>query len=127
MYAFVANGETKKRDLNTGDIEGIQSLYGANAVTASQISSGIGAAIESAFDGRPFDTLPEDAPPVGETPSGPPSFEQLPEDAPPVEHLPQFAPSHTNEDTIDLVMFHGKSNGTLDELFGTDELFGGLA
>ena len=28
MYAFAANEETKKRDLNTGDIAGIKALYG---------------------------------------------------------------------------------------------------
>jgi len=27
MYRFASNGETKKRDLNTGDIQGIQKLY----------------------------------------------------------------------------------------------------
>ena len=27
MYRFSANGETKKRDLNTGDIAGINQLY----------------------------------------------------------------------------------------------------
>jgi hypothetical protein len=27
MYAYVATGETKKRDLDTGDLQGIQSLY----------------------------------------------------------------------------------------------------
>ncbi len=29
MYGYSENGETKKRDLNTGDISGIQELYGA--------------------------------------------------------------------------------------------------
>ena len=27
MYAYAANGETKKRSLNTGDIAGIDGLY----------------------------------------------------------------------------------------------------
>ncbi len=28
MYGYSTKGETKKRDLNTGDIAGIQDLYG---------------------------------------------------------------------------------------------------
>ena len=27
MYAFASNGETKKRDLNAGDVAGINGLY----------------------------------------------------------------------------------------------------
>ena len=27
MYRFATNGETKKRDLNTGDIAGVKNLY----------------------------------------------------------------------------------------------------